>query len=133
VEARGRAARVPPDARVVDAKGLVVTPGLIDGFGGIGLPGAGPSRPGGGGRTPPASPAPGGATGLRADAVALDALRATEALKARDNGVTTALVIPREGVVPGRSALVNLSGETAAGMVLRQPAALHLNMTTLSQ
>ena len=34
---------------------------------------------------------------------------------------------------PGRSVLVNLSGETTAGMVLRQPVALHLNMTTLRQ
>src|SRR4029453_969896 len=58
-EAVGAGLPVPPDARVVDAKGLVVTPGLIDGFGGIGLPGSGPSRPGGGGAAP-ASPAPGG-------------------------------------------------------------------------
>jgi imidazolonepropionase-like amidohydrolase len=131
IEAVGAGIPVPPDARVIDAKGLVVTPGLIDGFGGVGLPAA--ARPGGGGAPGAASPAPAGDAGLRAEAVALDALRAPEALKARDNGVTTALVIPREGVVPGRSAIVNLSGDTAAGMVLRQPAALHLNMTTLSR
>jgi imidazolonepropionase-like amidohydrolase len=128
VEAVGAGIAVPPDARVIDAKGLVVTPGLIDGFGGVGLPGA-PARGAGG---PPSSPPPGDA-GLRADVLALDALRAPEALKARDNGVTTALVIAREGVLPGRSAIVNLSGDTAAGMVLRQPAAVHLNFTTLSQ
>src|SRR5262245_23945762 len=74
VEAVGAGIAVPPDARVVDAKGLVITPGLIDGFGGVGLPGAGPSRPGGGGSQPP-SPAPSGESGLRADALALDALR----------------------------------------------------------
>ncbi len=129
VEAVGAGIPVPADARVIDAKGLVITPGLIDGFGGVGLPSA--PRPGG-----PAGPPPAGApaeSGLRPEALALDALRAPEALKARDNGITTALVIPREGVLPGRSAIVNLSGDTAAGMVLRQPAALHLNMTTLAQ
>jgi imidazolonepropionase-like amidohydrolase len=129
VEAVGTGVTVPADARVIDAKGLVITPGLIDAFGGVGLPAAAPGR---GAPSAPASPAPGGESGLRPEALALDALRAPEALKARDNGVTTALVIPRDGVVPGRSAVVNLSGETAAGMVLRQPAALHLNMTTLS-
>ncbi|HET8648105.1 MAG TPA: amidohydrolase, partial [Vicinamibacteria bacterium] len=122
VEAVGTGITVPPDARVVEGKGLVVTPGLIDGYGGVGLPAA-PAR--GSGSAPAAPPA--GEAGLRPEAMALDALRVAEALKARDNGVTTALVIPREGVLPGRSALVNLSGETAAGMVLRQPAALHLN------
>src|SRR5262245_59225851 len=63
VEAVGAGIAVPPDARVVDAKGLVVTPGLIDGFGGVGLPGAAPSRQGGGGGSAPASPAPGGEAG----------------------------------------------------------------------
>ena len=40
-------------------------------------------------------------------------------------------MIPREGVLPGQSVLLNLSGEKAEGMVLRQPAALHLHMATL--
>jgi imidazolonepropionase-like amidohydrolase len=60
-------------------------------------------------------------------------VRLADALKARDSGITTALVIPREGVLPGQSVLLNLGGEKLEGMVLRQPAALHLHMATLSR
>ena len=42
VEAVGASVKVPADARVIDAKGLTVTPGLIDGFGGGGPARAGP-------------------------------------------------------------------------------------------
>jgi imidazolonepropionase-like amidohydrolase len=63
--------------------------------------------------------------------MALDRLRPSEVVKARDAGITTALVIGREGVLPGRSVLVNLGGDQAEAMVLKQPAALHLHMTTL--
>ena len=60
-------------------------------------------------------------------------MRLADALKARDSGITTALVIPHEGVLPGQSVLLNLGGEKLEGMVLRQPAALHLHMATLSR
>src|SRR5262245_36132548 len=45
IQAVGSGLTVPPDARVIDAKGLILTPGLIDGYGGVGLPapGRGPS------------------------------------------------------------------------------------------
>jgi imidazolonepropionase-like amidohydrolase len=65
--------------------------------------------------------------------MALDALQPAEALKARDAGVTTALVISPEGVLPGHGVLVDLLGEDAAGMVLKQPAGLHLHMTTVAR
>jgi imidazolonepropionase-like amidohydrolase len=128
IDAVGAAVAVPADARVIDAKGLTLTPGLIDALGGVGLPAAPAARPGGGGpgggQPPPANP-------LAPQALALEKLRAADALKARDSGVTTVLVIPAEGVLPGRSALLNLSGEKPEGMVLKQPAALHLRMTAL--
>jgi imidazolonepropionase-like amidohydrolase len=127
VEAVGATVPVPPGARAIEGQGLTVTPGLIDGFGGVGLPAPSP-RPSGGGNIPGPN-APGG---LAPEAPALDRVRIAEALKARDGGVTTALVIPQEGVLPGRSVLLNLSGETADGMVLRQPAALHVHMATLA-
>jgi imidazolonepropionase-like amidohydrolase len=128
IEAVGAGVAVPPGARVIAGRGLTLTPGLIDGFGGVGLPVASP-RP-----SPPAGPAGAAATpaGLAAHALALDRVRVPEALKARDVGVTTALVIPREGVLPGRSVLLNLSGDKAEGMVLRQPAALHVHLATLA-
>jgi imidazolonepropionase-like amidohydrolase len=136
IEAVGASVAVPPGVRTLDGRGLTLTPGLIDGFGGVGLPPASPRPAGAGGASPPssapASGAPAAAAALAPQALALDRVRVADALKARDSGVTTALVIPREGVLPGRSVLLNLWGEKAEGMVLRQPAALHLHMATLA-
>lgn len=129
IEAVGPDVAAPPDARRIDVTGLTVTPGLIDAFGGVGLPkpkgsGAGGARGGppgaGGGRPEPVTPA----------RDALDAVDLKAALSARDGGVTTALVVSDKGVVPGRSVLINLSGDGKEDLVLRQPAALHLHMAT---
>ncbi|MGE0453424.1 MAG: amidohydrolase family protein [Vicinamibacteria bacterium] len=134
IVAVGAGVQAPAGARVFDGKGLTVTPGLIDGFGGIGLtsgggrPGAG-SGPGAGGA--PAAAALPALKPLAPEQSALERIRVADALKARDQGVTTALVVPREGVLPGRSVIVNLSGDDADGMALRQPAFLHLHLSTL--
>lgn len=130
VEAVGTGVKIPPDARVVDAKGLTLTPGLIDGFGGVGLPAAAPR--GGPGGAPPAAAAPRD-NPLAPQSMVLDRIRPSDALKARDSGFTTALVVPREGVLPGRSVLLSLAGETADQMAWKQPAALHVHMTTLTR
>ncbi len=132
IEAVGESVAVPPDARVLDAKGLVLTPGIIDGFGGLGLPPPAPrareaSAPA---VAPMAAPGPGP---LAPEAMSFDRLRVADALKARDQGITTALVIGREDVLPGQSVLVNLGGEKVEDMVLRQPAALHLHLTALTR
>src|SRR5262245_37690570 len=129
IEAVGPSVKVPPDVRVIDAKGLTVTPGLIDAFSGLGLPGPGGrgGSGGGGGSSPPA------ANPLAPQSMVLDRFRAPEALKARDSAITTALVVSRAGVLPGQSVLVNLSGDKAEGMVLRQPAAQHLHLNELSR
>jgi imidazolonepropionase-like amidohydrolase len=119
----------PPDARVIDGTGLTLTPGLIDGFSGLGLSPAtlrGAGTPSSAASSPAPSP-------LSPQSMALDRFRPADALKARDMGVTTALVVPKGGVLPGQSVLVNLSGEKAEAMVLKQPAALHLHMATLTR
>lgn len=145
VEAVGRDLTPPPGARVIDAKGLVVTPGLIDAFGGIGLPtrtrGTGIPGPGSAPATSPPA--------LNAKGSALDLVRAADAVRARDEGITTALVVSPDGVVPGTSVLVNLATDTLPppfetsvhfgredgleGMVLRAPYAFHVHMTTQSR
>ena len=128
IEAVGPSVKVPVGTRVIDAKGLTLTPGLIDAFSGLGLPAPTPrgAGPGGGGPSPgpPADP-------LAPQSMALDKLKLADALKGRDAGVTTALVVPREGVLPGQSVLINLSGDKPDVMVLRQPAALHLHLVDL--
>jgi imidazolonepropionase-like amidohydrolase len=126
IEAVGAGVAPPAGARVISGQGLTVTPGLIDGFGGVGLPAA-PAR--GAGGTPAAAPSP--PDPLAPQAMALERLRPSDVVKARDTGITTALVIGKEGVLAGQSVLVNLGGDKADGMVLKQPAGLHLHMTTL--
>jgi imidazolonepropionase-like amidohydrolase len=128
IEAVGPGVKVPPEARVIDAKGLTITPGLIDAFGGVGLPAPTPARGGGGGGPAPAAPRD---NPLAPQSMVLDKIRPGDALKARDSGFTTALVVPAAGVLPGRSVLLSLAGETAEQMAWRQPAALHLHMSTL--
>jgi imidazolonepropionase-like amidohydrolase len=132
IEAVGPGAAVPPDARIIRAEGLVLTPGLIDGFSGTGLPAATP-RAGGAGGGAPAAPPAASANPLAPQALALEKVRVADALKARDAGITTVLVIPREGVLPGQSVILNLSGDKAEAMVLKQPAALHLHMSTVAR
>jgi len=124
IEAVGAQVTVPPDARVIDASGLVLTPGLIDAFSSIGLPQPKGGREASGGQRPdPLAP----------ETMALDSLKPAEALKARDAGITTALVIGQTGVLPGRSVVIDLVGDNADGMVVKQPAALHLDMATLGR
>ncbi len=132
IEAVGSGIRPPADARVIDVKGLTLTPGIIDGFGGVGLPAPAPSRASAEGAGSAAVAPAAVASPLAPQAFVLDRIRAADALKARDTGVTTALVVPREGVLPGRSVLINLSGDRPEAMVLRQPAAMHLHMATVA-
>jgi imidazolonepropionase-like amidohydrolase len=124
IEAVGSQVPVPPDARVIEARGLTLTPGLIDAFGGLGLPVQRPVVVAGPAAPQPARPA------LEPQATVLERVRVPDVLRGRDQGVTTALVVPREGVLPGRSALLDLNGARADQMALRQPAAMHLHMTT---
>lgn len=129
IEAIGVDLALPPGARVIDAKGLTVTPGLIDAFGGLGLPAPTPRRAG----AEEAAPSPRASSDLLTpQASTLDRVRLGDALKARDKGITTALVIGREGVLPGRSVLLNLAGDELADLVWRQPAALHVHMAPLA-
>ena len=113
----------PPGARVIDGAGLVVTPGLVDALSAIGLPeaprGGGRGGEGGGGA---------GRSALTPQALALDRVRAGDVAKARDSGITTALVVAKEGVLPGESVVLDLGGDEPEAMVLRQPAALHLHL-----
>ncbi len=113
IEAAGAGVPTPPDARVLDARGLTLTPGLIDALGSIGLP----------------EPKKGeGRGGLAPEARVIEQVKPNDVARARESGVTTALAVPREGVLPGRSVLLDLSGESAGRMALRQPAALHLHL-----
>ncbi|MBI1787949.1 MAG: amidohydrolase family protein [Acidobacteria bacterium] len=139
IQAVGENIAVPPDARVYDAKGLTVYPGLIDSYTHFGFPP--PVRPtggpqGGGGfgqasvpedvNSPERYLAP-KPVNLNADLSAAAKMAVSNQPDPRRNlGFTTVLAVPRDGNWQGSSALVNLAGAPSE-MVVRASLAMHVS------
>ena len=128
----GPSAVIPKDARVIDGSGLTVTPGLIDAWSGTGIPAARPAGGGGAGAGAGAAATP-AANPVAPASNIYERVRAAEALRARDSGVTTIVPIPREGLVFGSAAVLNLVGDKPEAMVVRSGLGLAASMTTLRQ
>src|SRR5215831_2912722 len=116
----GKSVTAPRGARVIDATGLSVYPGMIDSGTEIGL-------------TEISSVAGSVDTNEIGDNnanihvdVAIHADSSHIAVT-RVNGITTALTAPRGGLIAGQSAIVNLDGWTPREMVLKSPVAMHIN------
>lgn len=138
IEAVGPEVVIPPDARVVDASGLTVYPGLIDAHSYLGMPEPPRERrrPGATPQPPPAEeaqPAEAAPSGLNPETMAADLLKINQEAfeRARNLGITTALVIPRDGVLPGQSALINLAGDDPKQAIVHTPVALHIRFAPL--
>ncbi|HJU55647.1 MAG TPA: hypothetical protein VJ715_13780, partial [Pyrinomonadaceae bacterium] len=144
ITAVGAGVPAPADARVIDGTGLNVYPGLIDASTTLPVPQSAPSA--GGSSVVPAAaatPTPSlaaaafststAAPGLRPETLASDLVQTGGAQieAARNAGLTAALVAPRDGVLMGQSAFVNLAGETSRQMIVRSPVALHVGFTPL--
>jgi imidazolonepropionase-like amidohydrolase len=125
---------IPEDAEVIEGEGLIAYPGLISAHTNIFL-----EEPARTAETPPGQPefAIGAAAPPQspqtADLMVFKQLKPKKAtldgyLKA---GFTTVLVAPNKGIFQGQSVLVNLNGERAEPMVVKNPAALHINFTTV--
>jgi imidazolonepropionase-like amidohydrolase len=147
IEAVGADIPIPGDARVIDATGMTVYPGLIDAYTNIGL-GAASTAPAQGGRgggapaqtapapavaaaTTPAQPAPTPA-GQSPELMASDQLKITAETfdQQRSAGVTTALVAPREGIYQGQSALINLGDAAPEKLIIKNSASLNVSFGT---
>lgn len=129
----GPSAAIPKDARVFDGTGLTITPGLIDAYSGSGMPAARPAGGGGGAGAAPAAPAAPPANPINPASSIHDRIRAAEALRARDSGVTTIVPIPREGLVFGAASVMNLIGDRPETMVVKANVGLAAAMATLGQ
>ncbi len=110
---------IPADARRIDATGRVVTPGFVNAATELGVVEIGAVRD-----TRDAS-----ARGRDAVAAAFavwEGFNPASALipPARNDGVTTAVVLPAGGLVAGQAAVVHLDGRSAADAVLRASAAM---------
>lgn len=130
IESVGASAKVPADAKVFDGKGLTVYPGFFDTVTKLGIATAPPTstasqsnQPTSNSNYPPE---------LRAEATAFDKLKAGEAQfkTQRDNGFTTVVSVSDEGIFQGQSAIINLSGETVAEMVVNPAFAQHVTFRT---
>ncbi len=120
IAAVGSNVTVPSGARIIDATGLTVYPGMMDANTEIGL-------------TEIDSVAGSVDTNEIGDNnanihvdVAIHPDSSHTAI-ARANGITTVLTAPRGGLIAGQSAILNLDGWTPREMVLKSPAAMHIN------
>ncbi len=127
----GETAKVPSDAKVFDATGLTVYPGLFDVNTNLGLPQRPAGPPQAGGQPQPTSNSNYPAA-LQAEVTAFDKLAAGEAQfeSVRNNGFTTALTVSRDGIFNGQSAVINLAGDNVSAMVLKKTYAQHVTYRT---
>src|SRR5580658_10192947 len=139
ITAIGKDVTIPPDAWIIEGKGLTVYPGLFDSFTDVGLPAAAPA-PGGAGE--------GGAVGRRAaptgevsrgpedrpsttpwrsaaDEVSLSDKRIESW---RNGGFTTVVSAPKGGMFPGQAAVLDLAGDRASEMVVKAPVAIPVSL-----
>ncbi len=151
IVAVGAELQAPADARIIDATGMMVYPGLIDSYTNLGLPAsAAPTGGGrGGGGAPPAqtqipallgTPGATGATAAPTPSGQSPELLAADLLKVaadtfdnqRSAGITAALTAPRDGLFQGQSAFINLGGTAAVGgddaerLIIKSPATLNI-------
>ena len=145
IEAVGADVPIPGDARVIDAAGLVLYPGLIDGLTDTGLEEAqtasqtpAPSRVPGPPAPAPAAPqqqpdlSPDERQGVTPYRQAADLLNpgSKKIESSRAAGITTALVAPRGGTFTGQCSLINLAGAEAGGMILKTPVAFNISLAS---
>ena len=124
---------IPPEAWVIEGKGLTVYPGLIDSFTDVGIPAAPPaSSEGAPRRSQEAARGPEDrpfSTPWRsaADDVSLSDKR-IEAW--RSAGFTTVVSAPKGGIFPGQAAMLDLAGERAGDLVVKSPVAIPVAFQT---
>ena len=128
----GKDITVPPEAWVIDGKGLTVYPGLVDSFADVGIPAAAPSGGEGGGPRRPQDVSRGpqdrpGSTPWRsaADEVSLSDKRIESW---RNAGFTTVVSAPKGGFFPGQAAVLDLGGERAGDLVVKSPVAIPVSL-----
>ncbi len=143
IEAVGANVTVPGDARIVDASGLTVYPGLIDAFSDIGLeestaargaaPAAATPVPGRGAQQAqqqqPSTMSPDERQGLTPYRQAFEGINPAHRKieSARAVGITTTSVMPRRGFFPGQGSLLNLSGAEMGRMVVKPGTSFFIN------
>jgi hypothetical protein len=139
IEAVGTDVKIPPEAWVIDGKGLTVYPGLIDAGTTLGLPQPPAEEAGGGGGrggrrgAPPSGPVirdPEDRPQSTPWRVAADELNPTDKRIAdwREAGFTTVLTTPEGGILPGQGSVIDLAGDRPGDYVVKSRATLQISL-----
>src|SRR5262245_30554216 len=140
IESVGPDIPIPADARIIDATGMTVYPGLFDSHTSYGLrpaPTPAPRQGQGRGSEDPVQAimaqmtAPQTTAGLLPEVTVVDQLQITNTTfdAQRASGITTALTAPRTGVFQGQSAILNLGSEAAEKLILKAPFSLDIGFS----
>jgi hypothetical protein len=136
IQAVGANVTVPPEAWVIDGKGLSVYPGLIDAGTDLGLPkkeGSESTPTGRGGRrTAPSgeiAKGPEDRPGTSPWRVAADELKTGDKRIEtwRNAGFTTTLTVPDGGIFPGQATVIDLAGDRSDDYVVKAMATLPIS------
>lgn len=122
--------RIPDDAEIIEAEGLTAYPGLISAHTNFFIEPPKEERP--------AAEARQAVESQPSKAQAKPGLQAFSLLKPKKStleslrriGFTTVLAAAGSGIFAGQSVLLNLNGEAAELMVVKNPVALHINFAT---
>jgi imidazolonepropionase-like amidohydrolase len=133
ITAVGKDASVPPEAWVIDGKGLIVYPGLFDSFTDVGIPAAPPASGEGGPRRSQEA-----ARGPEDRPLSMPWRNAADEVSISDKrietwrsaGFTTVVSAPKGGIFPGQAAVLDLAGERAGDLVVKSPVAIPLGFQT---
>ena len=128
----GKDVSIPGDAKIITADSMYVYAGFIDGLSNTGIPK--PKTPESGERPKvddPGNP-PNELAGIQPERVAKDMLDADEKSIAsmRELGFTTAHVVPYGNMLPGSGAIIQLKGDQADGMVLKEQTSFFTQFKT---
>jgi len=124
---------IPPDAWVIEGKGLTVYPGLIDGFTDVGVaPATNPTPAGDAGTKPQpiVSRGPEDRPGTTPWRSAADEVNPGDPRVEtwRSAGFTTVIAAPKGGMFPGQAAVLDLGGERAGDFVVKSPVAISVSL-----
>jgi imidazolonepropionase-like amidohydrolase len=132
----GRDISIPPDTWVIDGKGMIVYPGLIDSLTDVGI---GPiAPPAGAGPTPtdpnvrpPISRGPEDRPATTPWRNAADEINPADPRVEswRGAGFTTTVSSPKTGMFPGQAAVLDLAGERAGDLVVKARVAIPVSLT----
>ncbi len=138
ITAIGKDVAIPPDAWIIEGKGLTVYPGLFDSFTDVGLPTAAPApvsagEAGGGRRAAPTgevSHGPQDRPGTTPWRSAADELSLGDKRIEtwRNGGFTTVVSAPKGGMLPGQAAVLDLTGDRASELVVKTPVAFPVSL-----